>query len=143
MTGGLLLSLTMKHARLAVILLGAWAAILGGPGGCTQSRVEQLRARSTRVESALRKEQQRVLTSISDGTRQGRLDRLSELRLTLSAANIGLATVPVVVPLEKRDIAYNVLEEAYGTIEWNIPLGPGERPKALPVQFQDGVLRLD
>ena len=82
---------------------------------------------SYRVETALTKEQSLVLnTDKYANDRQQRLDYLSQLRTTLSAANIGLSTVRYVVPADKQPIAYDVIQEVYGTIKWNIPLGPSD-----------------
>jgi hypothetical protein len=118
--------------------------IVASLSGCAQSRFEQLRSKANRVESALLKERTRVTSlSSTDPSRQARIDRLTNLRGTLSAANIGLGTVPIIIPPEQREIAYSVLEEAYGTIEWNIPLDPGQPMKPLPSQFQGGVLKLN
>lgn len=112
--------------------------------GCAFTRYDQLERKSDRVESSLKKEQSRVLKlSPDDAERSARLDHLSQLRLTLSAANIGLGAVPRVIPEDKRDIAYDVLEEAYDTIDWNIPLGPGDSKRSLPNRFGGGVLKLD
>lgn len=110
--------------------------------GCAQSREQQLRAKSERVASQLQGEQRRVLSLAGDPSRQARLDHLTQLRATLSAANIGLGTVPYLLEEPERPMAYNVLEEVYETIAWNIPLGPGEPKKPLPDAFRDGTLRL-
>lgn len=112
--------------------------------GCALSRQGQLERKSERIESHLKGEQARVLKmSADDGERGARLDHLTQLRWTLSAANIGLAAVPRVVAEPQRDLAYDVLEEAYDTIDWNIPLGPGDTKRALPSRFSGGVLKLD
>lgn len=107
------------------------------------SRYDQLKAESARVETALVKEQRLVLDSDKDANdRQQRLDYLSQLRTTLSAANIGLSTIKYVVPADKQPIAYDVLDEVYGTIKWNIPLGPNDPKKQLPQLFKNNQLNI-
>lgn len=116
-----------------VLLLGACA-----------SRYDELRSESARVETALTKEQALVLnTDKSPADRQQRLDYLSQLRTTLSAANIGLSTIKYVVPADKQPIAYDVLQEVYGTIKWNIPLGPSDAKKQLPPLFKNNSLNIN
>lgn len=110
--------------------------------GCSQSREAQLRAKSERVAAQLQGEQRRVLSLAGDPSRQSRLDHLTQLRATLSAANIGLGTVPYVLEEPERPMAYDVLDEVYETIAWNIPLGPGEPKKPLPEAFRGGSLQL-
>jgi hypothetical protein len=108
--------------------------------GCA-SRYDQLRTKSGRVESALIAERTKVSTT--DATdRSARLSHLSDLRATLSAANVGLGATRY-IPKEQREVAYDILDEVYGTIEWNIPLGPTDKKKSLPSSFSpDGTLRL-
>jgi len=107
------------------------------------SRYDELRAESARVETALTREQALVLnTDKSPADRQQRLDYLSQLRTTLSAANIGLSTIKYVVPADKQPIAYDVLQEVYGTIKWNIPLGPNDAKKQLPPLFKNNTLNI-
>lgn len=107
------------------------------------SRYDQLKSESAQVETALTKEQSLVLnTDKYAADRQQRLDYLSQLRTTLSAANIGLSTVKYVVPADKQPIAYDVLEEVYGTIKWNIPLGPSDPKKQLPALFKNNTLNI-
>lgn len=137
----------MKLQRPVVMMLLALVLQLlaaGGMGGCALSRHDQLKSRARAVEKGLRSEQRRVLAmEETEADRAARLDNLRELRGYLSAANIGLGTVPHFIAEERRDIAYDVLEEAYDTIEWNIPLGPADQRRPLPAQFSGGVLRLD
>jgi hypothetical protein len=110
--------------------------------GCATGRLAKLERKADRVESALLREQRKVVAS-AETNRQARLDHLTQLRATLSAANVGRGIVPHAIPPEQRDVAYDVLDEVYDTIEWNIPLGPGDaQMRALPSQFQGGVLRL-
>ncbi|MBS0189539.1 MAG: hypothetical protein U0573_08915 [Phycisphaerales bacterium] len=107
------------------------------------SRYDQLKAESSRVETALTNEQSLILNTDKDAAdRQARLDYLSQLRTTLSAANIGLATIKYAVPADKQPIAYDVLEEVYGTIKWNIPLGPRDTKKPLPPLFKNNQLQI-
>lgn len=108
--------------------------------GCA-SRYDQLRAKADRVESSLVAERDRQ--SASDAAdRDARLSHLSNLRATLSAANVGLGSTRF-IPKEQRDVAFDILDEVYGTIEWNIPLGPADTKKPLPSTFNsDGTLRL-
>lgn len=128
----------MKRIRMIVA-----AAVLAASGaGCATSRVDQLHRKADRVEAELKSEQKKVL-AMSPGDRAARLDRLTQLRATLSAANIGLGSVPHLVEPGKRDLAYDVLDEVYNTIEWNIPLGPGDPQRPLPAQFSGGVLKLN
>jgi hypothetical protein len=121
-------------------LLGLMIIVLGG---CATSRVDRLQAKSERVEKALYAEQKQVLAMSAESERRERLDHLTQLRALLSAANISLGVVPHAIPAEKRDIAYDVLDEAYDTIQWNIPLGAGEARRPLPSQFRNGVLQLN
>lgn len=111
---------------------------------CATSREMALRRKADRVETQLKTEQKRVLSlPAEDATRPSRLTHLDELRTTLSAANVALGTVSDYVPSPYRGTAYDVLDEVYGTIEWNIPLGPTDMRRPLPRQFQGGVLRLN
>jgi hypothetical protein len=111
--------------------------------GCAQSRAQQLRSKSDRVASQLQGEQRRVLALTGESTRQARLDHLTQLRATLSAANIGLGTVPYLLQEPERPVAYDVLDEVYETIAWNIPLGPDQPQKSLPSAFAGGTLNLN
>jgi len=111
--------------------------------GCTVSRLDRLHRKSERVQSHLQSEQAKTLAlSEGDPKRAAKLNHLTDLRLQLSAVNIGLGTTRL-IPDDKREIAYDVVQEAYDTIEWNIPLAPGERPRPMPAQFQGGMLRFD
>lgn len=108
--------------------------------GCA-SRYDQLRAKSGRVEAALVAERTKV-SAAAPSDSSARLSHLSDLRATLSAANVGLGATRY-IPTEQREVAYDILDEVYGTIEWNIPLGPGDKKKPLPSNFSpDGTLRL-
>lgn len=108
------------------------------------SRYDQLKSESNSVEHALIKEQSLILAQ-PPGTpdRQARLDYLSQLHTTLTAANVGLSTIKYVVPTDKQPLAYDVLEEVYGTIKWNIPLGPSDAKKSLPALFKNNTLNIN
>jgi hypothetical protein len=136
-----MLAPTLSGSLRAAIVTAVLAATLGG---CSVSRYAQLREKAGDVESSLKAEQRRVVALPSDQPeREARLDHLSGLRTMLSAANIGLGATRYAIPEEKRDLAYDVLEEAYGTIEWNIPLGPSEPKRPMPARFSSAVLKLD
>ena len=110
--------------------------------GCATSHLDQLHSKAGRIEASLRREQAKVLEGgYAAESRQQRLDHLTELRASLSAANVGLGAVRF-LPEEDRESGYDVLDEVYGTIEWNIPLSPSETPRKFPPQFTGGQLRL-
>lgn len=134
------LSLSVRPAIMASVLVAAAAAL----GGCSVTRYGELRNKASDVESELKSEQRRVVAMApAEGEKDARLDHLTGLRAMLSATNIGLSATRYAIPEEKRDLAYDVLEEAYGTIEWNIPLGPSEPKRAMPARFKNGALKLD
>jgi len=118
-------------------LLAPAALLLFLPlASCALSRQDELKQMSQRVEDRLYEEQRRVLQlPPTDAERAGRIEHLNKLRYSLSAANVGLSSIPRVVPPDFRDIAYDTVEEAYGAINWSIPLGPYEPRPTLPVQF--------
>jgi hypothetical protein len=132
-----------KCHAVALLLVISIGVSFGMLGGCAVSRSDQLHRKADRVGSALEKERDRVV-AMSEGSadRSGRIQHLTTLRNQLSAANVGLGTVRLLPP-ETRDTAYDVLDQAYDTIKWNIPLGPADPKRALPLQFSDGVLRLN
>lgn len=111
--------------------------------GCAVSRVDQLRAKAGKVSDELSAEQRRVLAMPASLERDQRLDRLTGLKAALSAANISLGAVPHVVAPPQRDVAYDVLQEAYETIRWNIPLDPSQPQRPMPAGFQGGTLQLE
>ncbi len=120
-----------------MVMLGVALVTLGGCRSAERERtsVESLRYRAERVESNLLHARDKALSSggIQSGAQIG---HLTTLRLALSAANISLASVETeLVKPEHRAIAYSVLEEAYGTIDWNIPILPGQGQRALPGLF--------
>lgn len=131
--------------RIQTVVRGvATAMLILALTACASSREMMLRRKADRVETQLKSEQKRVLAMpTEDSSRPARLSHLDELRTTLSAANVALGTVSDYVPSPYRGTAYDVLDEVYGTIEWNIPLGPTEMRRALPRQFQGGVLKLN
>lgn len=108
---------------------------------CTVSREAQLRKLGDKVESNLKSEQSKVL-NLNDSTKQARLEHLTNLRYQLSAANVARGAIPRVVPPEFKDPAYDVIEEVYGAIDWNIPLGPNDIKKPLPSAFTNNSLLL-
>lgn len=104
--------------------------------GCAATREMSLKARADAVEASLRKEQQRVLAlPESDATRSARLDHLNILRETLMGVNVARGVVRDTVPSQFKDVAYDAIEEAYSTIEWNMPLGPGDAKGTMPSQW--------
>lgn len=133
----------MRHLRPGTparwLLVPALAALTLALGACA-SRYDQLRSKSSRVESALLAERSRVNASEAPD-RDARLGHLSELRTTLSAANVGLGATRY-MPSDQRDLAFDVLDEVYSAIEWNIPLGPEEAKRSLPLSFNvNGTIR--
>jgi hypothetical protein len=124
-----------------VVLVGVVCAALGA---CSTGRLAKLERKADRVESSLLAERKRVLTMApADPGRAARLDHLSQLRGSLSAANVARGTVPYLIQEPQRPIAYDVLEEVYSTIEWNIPLGPNDPArKMMPTQFSGNTLML-
>jgi hypothetical protein len=112
--------------------------------GCEQSRQAKLEKRGEAVRASLVKERDRVLALPSTSPeRAGRLAHLEGLHHTLSAANIGLGTMPVFLDEQQRGVGYDVIEEVFATIEWNTPLGPGDAMRPLPAGFANNTLRLD
>ena len=120
---------------------GRWAGLLAATtilAGCALTREDQLRHKADRVESMLVKERDTALSAPPDSPdRRAKLEHLTDLRTELSAANLGI-TAAKYLPEDKRDSAYDVIEQVYETIEWNIPLAPGERQKPMPKQFSGG-----
>jgi hypothetical protein len=113
--------------------------------GCTSSRLGQLEKKAGRVEKQLLSERSRVLGMESASMeRSARMDHLSQLRMTLSAANVGRGTIPLLVEEAQRPVAYDVIDEVYSTIEWNIPLLPTDPArKQMPASFAGNMLRLN
>ncbi len=91
--------------------------------GCARSRADQLRDRSSEVERKLINERDRVLVDAADAEREARMSHLQTLRMGLSVVNVSIVTVPLVLTSDdQRAIGYSVLDEALGTIDWNIPM---------------------
>ncbi|MBZ0171399.1 MAG: hypothetical protein K8E66_03375 [Phycisphaerales bacterium] len=112
--------------------------------GCTTSRYGQLRGRSREVGRALNQEREAALgLPAGSPSARSRLDHLTSMRLSLSAVNMALSAVRHLVEPEIRPVAYDTIEEAYDTIEWNIPLGPGEPTRSLPAAFRGGRFDVD
>jgi hypothetical protein len=113
-------------------------------GGCEATRQQQLEHSADQLRDQLIAERDRVLSSYptTNAERSPRLDHLSSLNYTLSAANVALGIIPRAVPEADRPIAYDVIEEVHSTIEWNIPLGPGDAKRPLPTLFQGNQLNI-
>lgn len=113
--------------------------------GCSKSRLEMVRDKADSVESSLKSEQKRVLKlGPQDTTRRARLEHLNEMQYSLRAANIGLAAIPW-MPFnseQDRDLALDVMDEVYDTIDWNIPLGPDDPKRPYPAQWSGNALKL-
>jgi hypothetical protein len=126
----------------APIVMIAAAAMLAG---CSKSRLEMVRDKADSVESSLKSEQKRVLKlGPQDTTRRARLEHLNEMQYSLRAANIGLAAIPW-MPFnseQDRDLALDVMDEVYDTIDWNIPLGPDDPKRPFPAQWSGNALKL-
>jgi hypothetical protein len=126
--------------NLAKATLLVVTAVVMALGGCAMTREEQLRDRSQEVASRLTAERDKVLDAWNtDPASRARLDHLTTLRTELLAANVGM-TAAKFLPEERRDAAFDVIEQVYDTIEWNIPIPPGEKMKPLPPEFSDGRL---
>jgi hypothetical protein len=112
--------------------------------GCAVSREQQLRKRGESVRAGLIKERNRVAALPStEPERSPRLAHLEGLHTTLSAANVGVGAVGMFSSQAQRDLAYDVIEEVYATIEWNTPLGPADAKRALPAGFAGNRFMLD
>lgn len=104
--------------------------------GCTQTRAQKLADRAEKVEDSLTRERDKVLEMAPGAERSARMDHLRNLNLQLRAANISRAAAPRLLDAPDVETAYDVLEEVYGTIGWNIPLEPGDTAaKPLPSLF--------
>ncbi len=125
-----------------VAVCGAVVGLVSTFGGCQVTRLQKLHAKADKVERNLVKERDRVLRTDKSEERQPRLSHLSSLHGTLSLTNVALGTVPLLVPGDQRGLAYDIIDEAYDTIEWNIPLGPNDVKKPMPMQLQGSALRL-
>ncbi len=91
------------------------------------------------VEQKLQAERDLALANSYGHDRETRLGHLQTLRLGLSMVNVSLPTVPVFLKSdEERAIGYSVLDEALGTIDWNIPIYMSSgtaQPRPYPALF--------
>ena len=129
--------------RLAATLASALA--LASLGGCALSRAEKLERKADTIESRLVNERDKAVSNrVADAAASSaKLNHLTTLRGTLSIANGALAAVPYVFKEPEQNLAYDVLDEVYGTIDWNIPLLPGDQTmKAMPASFSNGRINL-
>lgn len=105
-------------------------------GACEQSRLARLEAKADRVESKLVRERDAVLGSgFAPAERQTRLDHLTNLRVQLGLANAGRLAAPRLLSGPDVETAYDALDEVYGVIDWNIPLGPSDVKRPFPAVF--------
>jgi hypothetical protein len=111
--------------------------------GCTPSRYDELRAHSARVQTALESERDGALARPAGPETDRKIDHLSALRGTLTIADLGLAATRRLLPEADRPLAYDALEQAYDTIEWNIPLLPGQGTRAMPDAFSGGAFDIN
>lgn len=123
--------LVNRHIGIGVVVL----SVLAAASGCSVTREQQLRAKAAAVESALVSERGRTLTMGDAASRASKLDHLTSLRTQLSLVNVARGSAPHFLEHPQLDAAYDVIEEAYGTIEWNIPMLPGQALRPLPSQF--------
>lgn len=123
------ISLTKCARTLAVL------AVVGLLTGCSVSRKQELQRLSNRVEKDLKAEREAVLDRPSTDPERGtRLGHLTNLKTTHALADVGLSSASRVLQGNDLELAYDVLEEVYGVIDWNIPLLPSES-KPLPTMF--------
>ncbi len=113
----------MKTPTLA-ILAAAVLSLVPALGGCARSRADGIRDHAALVERKLETERDRVLAGgEAPDARDQHLSHLQTLRVGLSVARVSLASIPVLLQDEaQREIGYSVLDEALGTIDWNIPI---------------------
>ncbi len=130
----------MKRSLASLMVCVLMSFAVCGVGGCSPSRVEMLRDRSAMVERKLEAERDRVLGTTGSTHREAPLSHLQSLRLSLSVVNVSITSVPLLLRSdEERAIGYSVLDEAIGTIDWNIPLngasGESGTARAFPMLF--------
>lgn len=121
-------------------LFAVWAPVLlmtfvaAAFSGCARSRAEILQDRSAEVEGKLQAERDRVLADSAAADRDSRISHLQTLRAGLSMVNVSIVSVPLVLSTEdERAVGYSVLDEALGTIDWNIPIyGSGSSAQERP-----------
>lgn len=127
-------SLAKLAARTALIGLTVFLT------ACAVSREDRLRDKADRLNDKLIDEREKILDNAQFAeSRDAQLTHLTTLRTTLSAINIGLGSTRYLAE-QDRELAYDVIEEAYDTIEWNIPYASPSMQKTMPLQFQNGVL---
>ncbi|HMN41983.1 MAG TPA: hypothetical protein PKE29_14155 [Phycisphaerales bacterium] len=119
---------TPTHALAAAALL----SLLFTLNACARSRADAIRDHASVVERKLETERDRVLSrDLPPGTRDLSLSHLQALRAGLSVARVSLASVPLLLTDDThRQIGYSVLDEAIGTIDWNIPIYQQSAPNA-------------
>lgn len=113
--------------------------------GCAVSREQQLARKADRIETKLVNAQTQALELPVDSTQRAKqLEHLEQLRTWLSAANISRGQIQHFTSIASiRTLAYDILEEAYDTIEWNIPLLPSDPIRRMPSGLSaDGSLQL-
>jgi hypothetical protein len=133
----------MHRSRRALLLLTTWslciamAACASAPERTGELTVSDLRDRARHVERQLLAQRDRAMADTA--TARARLAPLTNLRLALSVANVSLAAVETeLVKPEHRSVAYSVMDEVYGTIDWNIPLAGvagSEQLRTMPTLF--------
>lgn len=107
-------------------------------GGCALSRADQLARQSDKVESRLLRERDRVMRMGPEAPDAAeRLDHLSDLRTQLTFADAARKLAPRLLQDPAQvDAAFDLLEEVYSTIDWNIPLSPRDAGwRAMPSVF--------
>ena len=128
-----------------LLIFGLGFGLAAGLAGCSLSRADKLERKSDKIESRLVRERDKALTlrGTDAFASSSKIDHLTILRGTLSIANGALAAVPYVFKEPEQNLAYDVLDEVYGTIDWNIPLLPGDPAiKRMPAQFAGGRVNL-
>lgn len=128
----------MPTLKLLPLLIAALALT-----GCSTSRYAELRSQSNKVERALERERDDALRLPPEANLGQKLDHLTSLRYTLTAADLGLAAARRLLPEADRPLAYDALEQAYDTIAWNIPLLPGQGTRPMPSAFSGGVFNIN
>lgn len=119
-----------------LLALLAVAAVLLAQG-CSSTRHDRLKARSREINRTLIAQRDDALGLADPAAARARLDHLGTMQRSLTVVDLGLAIVPRLDD-QTRPLAYDTIEEALDTIEWNIPLGPGEPARPLPDAFLSG-----
>ncbi|MCC6320144.1 MAG: hypothetical protein IT438_01765 [Phycisphaerales bacterium] len=124
------------HPPATTALLAVAVATLPG---CARSRAEVLRDRSATVERKLVSERDRVLANPTAADHESKMSHLQTMRVGLSMINVSIAAVPLMLADEaQREVGYSVLDEALGTIDWNIPIyisSPSTAQRDYPTLF--------